>query len=346
MKFHINPTTGDAGKCSATKGQCPFGGESEHYTSADAARSAYENKQGEQAELEAAQKDLNTYGANSNVFRTWGKIHSDFKTTTDGKRRVLANGGAQGTVLTPWRGPKVLERLAEKSSEALPSLEPTPPMNGWSMTINKLELSKVAVNERYYDKFGSVYEVAKVETDATGATTAAKMRVVGDDGVPIGDVKAAGVTVSDRRNHPSKFFKLVNLQKTSGYIDSTPGQSESKAVSDFPEGKGRYDYAALASLTYSNEDGNPEQIELLAPIGRLTDGRRIELGRQLWAFTGKDPKRYEDVSDKDKLQWANQRIMRRNNFEWANDGDTISYSHENGTGSKNATRMKLVNLGD
>jgi hypothetical protein len=40
-KFHINGK-GEAGKCSATKGGCPFGGESEHFTSPEAAREAYE----------------------------------------------------------------------------------------------------------------------------------------------------------------------------------------------------------------------------------------------------------------------------------------------------------------
>lgn len=40
-KFHINGN-GEAGSCKAEKGGCPFGGESEHFTSAEAARSAYE----------------------------------------------------------------------------------------------------------------------------------------------------------------------------------------------------------------------------------------------------------------------------------------------------------------
>ena len=42
MSFHINPATGEPGKCSAVVKSCPFGGESEHYESKDAARKAYE----------------------------------------------------------------------------------------------------------------------------------------------------------------------------------------------------------------------------------------------------------------------------------------------------------------
>jgi hypothetical protein len=42
-KFHINPETGNPGPCSA-KIQCRFGSESEHYSSADEARVAYEKQ--------------------------------------------------------------------------------------------------------------------------------------------------------------------------------------------------------------------------------------------------------------------------------------------------------------
>lgn len=45
MLYHINPKTGASGKCSATKGGCPFGGDEKHYTSAEAARNAFEGTQ-------------------------------------------------------------------------------------------------------------------------------------------------------------------------------------------------------------------------------------------------------------------------------------------------------------
>lgn len=43
-KFHINDN-GDAGECSAKPGNCPFGDESTHFTSAEAARANYERQQ-------------------------------------------------------------------------------------------------------------------------------------------------------------------------------------------------------------------------------------------------------------------------------------------------------------
>jgi len=46
MLFHVNTATGETGKCSATKGKCPFGGPNVHYTTEEAARYAYENSMG------------------------------------------------------------------------------------------------------------------------------------------------------------------------------------------------------------------------------------------------------------------------------------------------------------
>lgn len=108
--YHINPKTGEAGLCKA-KTKCPFGGVEEHFTSAEAARADYEDRQTKRMEVErVVGKELEEYGEKSSVWLPWSKIHNDFKTTReDGSRHVLANAGAKGTVLTPWRGPKMLE---------------------------------------------------------------------------------------------------------------------------------------------------------------------------------------------------------------------------------------------
>jgi hypothetical protein len=42
--YHINPSTGDPGNCHAAKGNCPFGGIDDHYTSSESARRAFEAK--------------------------------------------------------------------------------------------------------------------------------------------------------------------------------------------------------------------------------------------------------------------------------------------------------------
>lgn len=45
MSFHVNPETGEAGKCKAKNGKCPFGSVEEHHATAEAAREAFEKSQ-------------------------------------------------------------------------------------------------------------------------------------------------------------------------------------------------------------------------------------------------------------------------------------------------------------
>lgn len=42
-KYHVNPSTGEAGPCRAASGNCPFGGEDAHHDDPAKARSAYES---------------------------------------------------------------------------------------------------------------------------------------------------------------------------------------------------------------------------------------------------------------------------------------------------------------
>ena len=44
VKYHISPTTGRPNICSAAKGNCPYGGDEEHFSSKEKARAAYEKK--------------------------------------------------------------------------------------------------------------------------------------------------------------------------------------------------------------------------------------------------------------------------------------------------------------
>jgi len=44
-KYHVNPKTGNPGRCSASEGNCPFGEDAIHYDSVEAAREGFENQQ-------------------------------------------------------------------------------------------------------------------------------------------------------------------------------------------------------------------------------------------------------------------------------------------------------------
>lgn len=59
--YHVNPRDGNVGKCNAKEGKCPFGSEEHHFTSAEAARAAFE-----------ANQETFVRGA-SNAKRSWAK---------------------------------------------------------------------------------------------------------------------------------------------------------------------------------------------------------------------------------------------------------------------------------
>lgn len=56
-KYHVNEA-GDAGPCKAEKGQCPFGGEAQHYATPEVARQAYELSLASQVVPEAVVKEV------------------------------------------------------------------------------------------------------------------------------------------------------------------------------------------------------------------------------------------------------------------------------------------------
>jgi len=87
-KFHINGN-GEAGQCKAQAGGCPFGGESEHFTTAEAARDAFEARMSEGAHASTSKKaDKPTYepvrsdGSRAFTVTYTGTTFDDTLTTT------------------------------------------------------------------------------------------------------------------------------------------------------------------------------------------------------------------------------------------------------------------------
>ena len=55
-KYHLRPDSGEPGLCRAREGNCPFGDSTEHYSSPEAARKAYEEKARGGASFESLRK--------------------------------------------------------------------------------------------------------------------------------------------------------------------------------------------------------------------------------------------------------------------------------------------------
>lgn len=116
-KYHINPETGNAGECSAKKDNCPFGADSEHYTTPEAAREAYEKTQeGKAANVKAAKRPAPLSASDfgfGNIERTdfTGPIAAQF----------LESSGVLSTIervdsITPEESEKIVQRRADGSA--------------------------------------------------------------------------------------------------------------------------------------------------------------------------------------------------------------------------------------
>lgn len=81
----------------------------------------------------------------------------------------------------------------------------------------------------------------------------------------------------------------------------------------FTRGEQKYQDVVVAfSQRPRGEDGkHPESVTVLVPnVKRLTDKKRMEIGRQVWEFSGKDVKTWDDTPDSEKLRWSNTHMGR------------------------------------
>lgn len=210
----------------------------------------------------------------------------------------------------------------------------------YEMSDERFNLQDSHPGDRYYDSDGGAYIV---ETSQKGQF-ATLNQIASDGTVPRNTTGSDGELRVDSTQE-GNFLRKLNPPKDSKYVDGKPGYSESKAIKDLPSG-GSWPRSVSAVLNYRDENRDQKSVELVAPVGRLTDKKRIEIGKQLWSFTGKDPQMFEDAGEKQQLNWINQRIMRRENYSWKTDDDgSVSYSHSMGSGSSHKDKqIKLLEI--
>lgn len=148
MSFHINPETGNPGQCTAGPGNCPFGRDDEHFTSPEAARTAFEARMADKPEAIKEQKIA--------VART---RHNSAKTSLDKADRAMNDtaiweGSSGATVegkkriAAVERHKRATERVA-KTNAALQKLTQAKPDFAKVITEAKDELRNFFKNNAY-----------------------------------------------------------------------------------------------------------------------------------------------------------------------------------------------------
>lgn len=137
--FHVNPATGEAGACSAQKGKCPFGSTDDHFTSAEAARSSYENSMAAKAHAPVSKQKGDGRAARGawpdiELYRSRIEKYDEVFVHTQGKiaiihdlrgMEVFKNGKAAKTSGTPsdLRNGRGAWKRVKDSGEELMSVE-------------------------------------------------------------------------------------------------------------------------------------------------------------------------------------------------------------------------------
>lgn len=210
----------------------------------------------------------------------------------------------------------------------------------YEMTDERLDLNKVHPGDRYYDSDGGAYIVETVQKGQTVTLSS-----IGSDGTVPRNTDGSDGDLRVDSTEEGSFLRKLKPSQHADFITTSPGHSESRSVKELPSG-GSWPKSITAQLNYRDDNGDSKSIELVAPIGRLTDNKRIEIGKELWAFTGKDPRVFDKSTDKQKLNWINQRLMRRENYSWSTKSDgSVSYTHSRGSGGSHQDKeIKLLEL--
>lgn len=100
------------------------------------------------------------------------------------------------------------------------------------------------------------------------------------------------------------------------------------AAQGLTQGTTEYKSVVIAhAQRVSNESGkHPETVSVLVPdVKRLTDKKKLEIGREIWTFSGRDPEVWDKGDDAAKLGWAQIRMGSGRDTEVIVKNDRVSW---------------------
>lgn len=348
-KFHINPETGNPGECTARAGRCPYGAEAPHYGSAEEARTAFEASMSSHpaGKLRKTPTDKSldgftvtqyamniSYVAEGDRFITdEGVVYEALADSEQGEVKLGVVDPETGKVSTGGHVPVSWDKGPKNQPSAFKVLDHNSRQG--LRTISDAELG-----ERIASALNAVNE-AQEEGLPAPMTRMNDLLVAGS---------RRGKETSDyvERGDDGVWRANAGLDKKPyrTYVDGPPGYSESRAIKEIPQGSTTYETAAIGSISYVDENGEPGSIRLFAPIsGNVTKTKRIELARQLFAFTGRDPQEFEDAGEAAQERFYTRYFSRHSNVRVERSGDNINYDYNGGGGAGyDARSFKLVEL--
>ena len=113
----------------------------------------------------------------------------------------------------------------------------------------------------------------------------------------------------------------------------------------FTPGEHTYEDTVIAFSQKPLENGRPVgNVTVIVPnVKRLTDKKRLEIGRKVWEFSGKDVAVWDKASDEEKLRWSNTHMGRYGTTELEVKHGSVSWTTKNTSASNHSTEdVKLL----
>lgn len=349
-KFHIGPG-GNPGECSAKSGNCPYGADAAHYGSKEEARAAFEASMGGHP-AGKLRKTKESLALQSHIITPY---HMNPSVVVEGDRFINDEGSVfeARESYDPTEGLVSLGVVDPETNKVIPGGNVKVDWNRGAG--NRPDAFKLLDHKAAQD-LRTISDAELGDRIASALNTAASNKAEGQP-TPIRLINELSTAAKRRGKVTDNFIQRdgnglwkakagLSSKPFRTYVDSTPGYSESRAIREVPDGVSRYETAAFGGVSYLDENGEPTTMRVIAPIsGNITKTKRIELARQLWAFTGRDPQEFEDAGEQAQERFYNRHFSRMANVVVKRQNDTIDYDYAGGGGGGyDASSLKLVDL--
>lgn len=189
--------------------------------------------------------------------------------------------------------------LEESVADAFGDQVPEPVSGGKPMSTYN-----AAIGDEYVDEDGYKYRV-------TGKSPAGSFGVAESAG--------PGVKLT-RLKEDGALSGYTRTVQHGGYYKPEQYTSVPQPLNGFQEGKTSYESAVIAFVQKKEFTDDPQgflksgrnnMVRVIVPnVGRLTDKRRLEIGREAWKMSGRTTEQWDAASEEERLRWTRSHMGR------------------------------------
>lgn len=118
------------------------------------------------------------------------------------------------------------------------------------------------------------------------------------------------------------------------------------SMNGFTRGEHEYEDVVIAfAQKPMGDDGKfPDSVKVLVPnVKKLTDKKRLEIGRQVWEFSGKDVEKWDQAPETERLRWSKTHMGRYGTTQVEVENGSVSWVTDSTVaGNHSIENVKLI----